>query len=110
MMTRCRRDRKLAAITQVARTGLGEAYSIRGLMGKVRQDVAPLAARLAQAGRERISADDHEFDDHCCYAASGLPGVRVLHWQSQWHTLVPLPVCAVAGVFQWVFARLKPSP
>ena len=89
---------------------------IRGLMGKVRQDVAPqsLSPCLLPALHKRVEnafqLTTMNLMTTAATAASGLPGVRVLHWQSQSHTLVPLPVCAVAGVFQWVFARLKPSP
>ena len=106
MMTRCRRDRKLAAITQVARIGLGEEGVFDPQVGgegpanrRPAAFVDLLAARLAQAGRERISAHDHEVDDHGRYRRPWLAGrQRIALAEPVAHTGTFASVAA-AGVF-----------
>ena len=62
-----------------------EAYSIRGLMGKVRQDVAPqsLSPCLLPALHKRVEnafqLTTMTLTTVTAIATSGLPGVSVLH-------------------------------
>ena len=82
-----------------------KAYSIRRWVGKARQTVAPqhLSTCLLPALHKRVESASQlttmKLTTIVATAVRGLPGVSVLHWQCQWHTLVLLPVLPVAGVY-----------